>query len=113
LPHITLRHSSNLNDCDFIPFFKELHDLLVEKLDVKLSSCSSMVISHDRYLLGDGHADNAFVHLNIAVKPHIRDDALDSISTQALEQLKSYMSSSPLKIKISVECSKVSPLFKS
>lgn len=113
MPHITLRHSSNLNDCHFIPFFKELHELLVEKLDVKLSSCSSMVISHDHYLLGDGHVDNAFVHLNIAAKPQVHDDLLDSISAQALEKLKSYMSNSPLKIKISVDCSKVSPLFKS
>jgi|SRR6185437_8794425 len=114
MPHITLRHSDNLNDRSFIPFFKDLHSLLVNNLGVKLTSCSSTVIPHSQYLVGDGDYKNAFIHLEIKVKPNIDKIALDTTGAAALEMLKHYIgNSTDLEIKISVDCLEVTKYFKS
>ena len=114
MPHIVLRHSNNLPNCEFIPFFKKLHELLVKNLGVKLTSCSSMVISHSVYLIGDGDVNNAFVHLDIKIKPNIKKESLDLTAAAALDMLKAYMASyCNFKIKISVDCLEVTQYFKS
>ena len=101
MPHITLRHSDNLSNCNFVPFFKTLHQTLADNLSVKLSSCSSMVIAHNQYLIGGGEINNAFVHLEVKVKPHIQHQVLDLTAGIAFEMLKHYLSNySDLKIKI-------------
>jgi 5-carboxymethyl-2-hydroxymuconate isomerase len=114
MPHIVLRHSNNLADRNFIPFFKDLHLLLVNNLGVKLTSCSSMVIPHSQYLVGDGDHKNAFIHLEIKVKPNIDKTSLDTTGTAALAMLKDYVgNSTDLKIKMSVDCLEVTKYFKS
>lgn len=114
MPHIILRHSDNLPNCDFVPFFKTLHQVLVDNLAVKLSSCSSMVISHADYLIGAGEINNAFVHLEVKVKPYIQPQLLDLTAGIVLEMLQRYLASySDLKIKISVDFLSVTQYFKS
>lgn len=113
MPHMVLRHSSNLSGCDFIPFFSKLHEILVKNLGVKSSSCSSMVITHNQYLVGDG-TNNAFVHLDIKVKPSINLEFLKLTGTESFNLLKKHVSNyNNLNIKVSVDFLTVSPFFKS
>ncbi|MCC2625272.1 MAG: 5-carboxymethyl-2-hydroxymuconate isomerase [Burkholderiales bacterium] len=114
MPHVVLRHSNNLSNCDFVPLFKKLHELMVNSLGVKLTSCSSMVIPHTQYLIGDGDSNNAFIHLEIKVKPYIGKKSLDQTGERSLEMLKDYMVGYDMfKIKMSVDCLVVSEHFKS
>ncbi len=92
MPHLTLRHSSNLKDADFLPFFQKAHMVLCELLNVKSSSCSSMVTPHQQYLIGDGEMHNAFVHLDVLVKAErYTKELLKKASQSLFNELSHYL----------------------
>ena len=92
MPYLTLRHSDNLK-IDFIPFFKKAHSVLCDVINVKPASCSSLVTTHQQYLLGDGMSSNVFIHLDVLVKPKKFTDQLNTISEILLNELNDYLNS--------------------
>lgn len=103
MPHLTLRHSSNLKDINFIPYFQKAHEILCSTIKVKPASCSSMVTSHHQYLIGCDEPDIVFVHLDVLVKPKYSSHSLIQVSQNLLEALNIYIAEQYIgKTKISV-----------
>ncbi len=114
MPHLILRHSSNLQKNDFKSFFIKAHELISRILNVRISSCSSFVISHEQYVLGDGDdKDKVFIHLDVHIKPGNDSKYLQTTGKHLLELLQTYVVNQGLDstIKISVCLSEVSPYF--
>lgn len=91
MPHLTLRHSDNLKDFNFIPFFQKAHEILCHMIHVKPTSCSSMVISHQQYLIADGQPEAVFIHLDVLVKSGKDPVLLNQVSQSLLKELKNYL----------------------
>lgn len=68
MPQITLEQSGNIDPApDHGALFRELHGLLAETAGVRASDCKSRLMVHERFLVGDGEAEGAFVHLSIGL----------------------------------------------
>ena len=103
MPHLTLRHSGNLAEINFIPFFQKAHEILCNTIQVRPSSCSSMVTPYQQYLFGDGESDIVFVHLDVLVKAGKNPESLNQVSQNLLTVLSDYLISKNIaKIKVSV-----------
>jgi 5-carboxymethyl-2-hydroxymuconate isomerase len=106
MPHLILEYSENvIEDMEFSELFKECHELLVERLPTSLKSCKSRAYQCEDYYVGDGHADNAFVHLSIRIMPGRARELLQSVGETLLALLKKYFSESlkKLKLEMSIE----------
>ncbi len=68
MPHLVVRHSSNLGKMVFKDYLLKSHHYLVKKLNTKISSCKSLVLKSDEYLISDGEADLAFIHIEVMLK---------------------------------------------
>lgn len=69
MPHLILEASSNIietNDKVKV-ILQDCQNLLVDKLPTKLTSCKSRLVLHDVFVLGEGDASNAFIHLSVRV----------------------------------------------
>lgn len=104
MPHLTLKHSKNLEK-DFSDFFSEAHKLIAQILQVNIKSCRSIATSYEQYFIGKGETNNAFIHLDILIKPKYEHDKLQLLGTQILELLKYHLKdkNNSLNIKISLE----------
>lgn len=69
MPHVRLEYTRNIDEqqVSFGVLFAELHEVLVDAAGVDVGNCKSRAIGLDTYWIGEGHADNAFVHLEVAV----------------------------------------------
>jgi 5-carboxymethyl-2-hydroxymuconate isomerase len=69
MPHIILEYSSNVVEPDFSRLFKECHELLTGKLPTEMKNCKSRAVKCVNYYVGDGNADNGFVHVTLKIMP--------------------------------------------
>ena len=88
MPQIILECSHNVIESELSTLFGEIHQLLTERLPTQLESCKTRVIKHRDYYIGDGNANNAFVHLSIGVIKGRSKELLESIASVIMEKLK-------------------------
>ena len=73
MPHIVLEYSANLSaQLDFRAFLESLRDSALATGVFPLGGIRVRAFQADHYLIADGHADNAFVHITLRVG-HGRD----------------------------------------
>jgi len=66
MPHLMLEYSANVPaPRDFRPLFTELHRIVHEVGGVRLGNIKSRARRCDDYLIADGAAEHAFVHLEV------------------------------------------------
>ena len=66
MPHLTIEYTNNLRT--HVPFddlFARLHATLAELGGIKKANCKSRAIRIDQFLIGEGVADAAFLHLDV------------------------------------------------
>lgn len=113
MPHIIIEYSSNLEgQVDFPAFLTALRDSALATGVFPIGGVRVRAYCADHYLIADGHADNAFVHIMLRVG-HGRDlgtrkSACEAIFATACEQLKALYERSPLGI--SLEMQEVDPV---
>ena len=91
MPHIVLEYSANLPELsDFRALFTEVHQVLHRTGGIKIENCKSRVREAGHYHVGDGHADNAFVHLDVEFVKGRSAEVRQSIGRECLEVLKKY-----------------------
>ncbi len=116
MPHLILEYSENIiEEMEFSALFKQCHDLLVERLSTALKSCKSRAYLCEDYYVGDGNANNAFVHLTVKVMAGRSKELLNSTAESLLEILKIYFSESiqKLNLELSIEMTELhDPYFK-
>ncbi|MDA0901870.1 MAG: 5-carboxymethyl-2-hydroxymuconate Delta-isomerase [Proteobacteria bacterium] len=108
MPHLILEYSSNIIEKDdFNAFFKEAHEILVEKISANIDACKSRAIKHEHYYLGDGNVNNAFIHLSLKIMSGRSQSALDAVSAALIALTQKHFSNSAksLNLKISLEVS--------
>ena len=111
MPHLILEISSNIIETNdkIHNTLQECQNLLVNRLPTKLQNCKSRAIFHELYLFGDGHPENALVHLNVKVLKGRKPELLAEISKELQQILKLgfIKSYERLKLAISVEISEL------
>jgi 5-carboxymethyl-2-hydroxymuconate isomerase len=66
MPHCILEFSDNLaGPLDLQALFAELHTALAEIEAFPVSDIKSRAVRHKEFYVGDGQADNAFVHVRL------------------------------------------------
>jgi 5-carboxymethyl-2-hydroxymuconate isomerase len=66
MPHLTLEYTSNIIQGVDSPFlFSALHEILTDLAGIQADNCKSRCLRLDRYQVGPGGRDRAFVHLTI------------------------------------------------
>ena len=66
MPHLTIEYTNNLRT--HVPFddlFARLHTTLAELGGIKQANCTSRALRIDQFLIGEGVADAAFLHLDV------------------------------------------------
>ncbi len=76
MPHCILEYSNNIVDePDFRGLLLEVHEALASTGLFKQADIKSRVIRHQRFVVGDGAPDRAFVTMNVCILSG-RDDAV-------------------------------------
>jgi 5-carboxymethyl-2-hydroxymuconate isomerase len=110
MPHINLEYSPNIIEKNnLLGLFEEIHTVLVEMLPTQLASCKSRAIPCELYLVGDGHAQNAFVHLDLKTMAGRTETVLHNVGNHLLTLLTNHFAESARKyhLKVTVEISEL------
>jgi 5-carboxymethyl-2-hydroxymuconate isomerase len=68
MPHLTLNYSDNVSAPDNLgSLFALMHRELRNTTGVRIDNCKSRAVCHRIFLVGDGSAEAAFVHLDVAL----------------------------------------------
>jgi 5-carboxymethyl-2-hydroxymuconate isomerase len=68
MPHINLEYSDNIVEKnDLVPILRDAQLILEKALPAKLASFKSRAIPCEACVVGDGAADNAFVHMHVKI----------------------------------------------
>lgn len=104
MPQIILEASDNVIEKDFKQTLSEIHQILVDTLPTKLESCKSRVIRHKDFLIGNGNADNAFIHLSIKIIEGRTKETCQLAANKILDVLKNnfHQSRNRLNLKFSI-----------
>jgi 5-carboxymethyl-2-hydroxymuconate isomerase len=85
MPVIHFEYTSNLTiEGQVNDFLKEVHAALVKIIKTDLLTCRSTINCHEKYLIGDGASDNAFIHLSIRMLPGRSKEVKDELGNQLL-----------------------------
>jgi 5-carboxymethyl-2-hydroxymuconate isomerase len=106
MPHLILEHSSNLIEKTALPsLFKKCHVLLAEMLPTEVKSCVSRAIECDRFCVGEGQGQNAFIHVSLRVKAGRTFETLQKTGESLAAMIKEYCveSGKQFNLQISVE----------
>jgi 5-carboxymethyl-2-hydroxymuconate isomerase len=103
MPHITLEYTYNIDQSiEFRALFAELHQMLASVAGVSIDNCKSRAICLDTYHIGDGEAQNAFVHLEIQLLEGRSAELKQEIGARGLQVLKRYFAGSLGKLDLQI-----------
>ena len=104
MPHVIFELSDNILEKDLAKIMDEIHQILTDRLPAQLESCKSRVIRHQKFLVGNGHDNNAFIHLLVEVFPGRSKATLDLTASKIIAALQIYFKKSVdnLNLQISV-----------
>lgn len=106
MPQLTLELSDNvLEKHDLNNLFQRCHLILAEILPTSIESCKSRAIEHTAYYIGNGAANNAFVHVNLKIMAGRSYDTQNTAGLEVMELLKSHFAKSlaTLNLQITLE----------
>lgn len=112
MPQLTLEYSSNIFEKDnLVGLLQQCNQLLVETLPTELASCKSRAIECKIYAVGEGHPNNAFVHVELKIMPGRTQAILQNVGKKLLEILAKHFAVSlqQLQLQITVEINDLSP----
>ena len=91
MPHCILEYSANIADePDFRQLLLEVHDYLESTGLFKKADIKSRVVGHDKFVIGDGAPDRAFVTLNLCVLAGRDDSVKAGLSGSIVKILERY-----------------------
>jgi len=110
LPHCIFEHSDNIKDTfEWDAIFKNLHKLLLDTGEFNKADIKSRVIKHNKFYIGNGNPNQAFVTLNIQLLDGRSDQFKKDLAQSALNLLNKYFTKTlnDLKTSISVQISNI------
>jgi 5-carboxymethyl-2-hydroxymuconate isomerase len=104
MPQIILEYTSNLPAPDEKPLFLSIHRILQNVAGISIENCKSRILRHDLFLIGEGEADRAFIHLQVRFLEGRTDEVKEDVGRRLLSLLESYFrTGSECRLQISVE----------
>ena len=108
MPHILIEHSSNLSDrVDLDILIRTVHQAALDTGVFPKGGIRTRRVPRESYLIADGHADNAFIHLvlRIGVGRDIetRQRAASEVFAALCDFLALDMSEHPLGISLEIQ----------
>jgi 5-carboxymethyl-2-hydroxymuconate isomerase len=115
MPHLILEASINIHECKvhLEQMLLDCHHVLVEKLPTQLTSCTSRVILHDIFVIGDNSPNAAFIHLTIKLLKGRTPELLAETAQAIKDKIEEFSCRSleHLKLRVSVEIVELSDAF--
>jgi len=103
MPQLILEYSDNIIETgQFSHLLQKCHKSLVEILPTDLASCKSRIIECKSYVIGDGQANNAFIHVSLKVMPGRPQNILQSIGQEILEIMSNHFNESLCKLNLQI-----------
>jgi 5-carboxymethyl-2-hydroxymuconate isomerase len=106
MPHLTLEYTSNLRDkAPDAELLLRLHRMLESVAGVRIDNCKSRWREVDRWAVGAGVGESAFVHLDIRVFDGRPEEVRRTAGVAALDILRSHFLPAPqgVELQITVE----------
>ena len=106
MPHLTLEYTSNLRqESPDAGLLLSLHRLLESAAGVRIGNCKSRWREVDRWAVGGGEGESAFVHLDIRLFEGRPEEVRRAVGAGALDILKDHFLPAPpgVELQISVE----------
>ena len=93
MPQIVLEYTNNIDlDLDHNNLFSQIHKLIHKHAGIKIENCKSRVIKLDKYYIGDGKRQNAFIHLEIKILEGRSYQIKSELGNLTLKLLEKYFS---------------------
>ncbi|MBS0286344.1 MAG: hypothetical protein JSR17_03560 [Proteobacteria bacterium] len=102
MPQIILEQSSNVQETNHRELLLEIHHILTDKLPTQIEGCKSRVLIHNEYVVGNGDANNGFVHLNISVLKGRSVELLSDIGQIVMAKLTDFYAKSLKNINLQI-----------
>lgn len=95
MPQLTLEFSKNIFEKNgMVSLLTQCHQFIAETLPTDIMGCKSRAIEHTCYCVGDGEANNAFVHVTLKVLPGRNSETLALLGNGIMEILADYFAES-------------------
>lgn len=101
MPHLILEYSANLDaDIDIAGLVRTIHEAALATGVFPIGGCRTRAMRRDIYVIGDGHPDNRFIHLQARIgtgrSPEIRQQAAEQIFATLKQATADIFSTKPL-----------------
>lgn len=104
MPHLTLEYSSDLPaETASEALLLELHGIVAREGGIPIANCKSRAVERRLFAVGDGSADEGFVHLDVAFLEGRGDDVRRKVGEALLEELVAIYADSERSLQITVE----------
>ncbi|WP_328317124.1 5-carboxymethyl-2-hydroxymuconate Delta-isomerase [Streptomyces sp. NBC_00388] len=104
MPQITVEYSESLEDAfDRRGFALALHPVVVETVSAGLPACKTRFVRAAGFVAGDGAADDAVVHVEIALLAGRTDEAKARLSEAVLDIARRYLAPTRSTVHLSAE----------
>ena len=108
MPHILIEHSSNLSDrVDLDDLTRTVHQAALDTGVFPEGGIRTRRVPRESYLIADGHADNAFIHLVLRIgfgrDVETRQRAASEVFEALYDFLALDMSAHPLGISLEIQ----------
>ena len=107
MPHLIVEYSSNL-EADIAPgaLAAAIHAAALETGVFPIGGCRTRLVRHDVYVIGDGHPDNRFVHVQARIgagRPaEVRQRAAEHIFASLKAMTASVFAARPLGLTLEI-----------
>ncbi|WP_405781304.1 5-carboxymethyl-2-hydroxymuconate Delta-isomerase [Streptomyces sp. NBC_00859] len=104
MPQITVEYSESLEDAfDRRGFALGLHPVVVETVAAGLPACKTRFVRTAEFVAGDGTADDAIVHVEIALLAGRTDEAKARLSEAVLDVVREHLKPTGSTVHLSAE----------
>lgn len=87
MPHIMLEYSSNILDEVDANALNHIHNTMMKTGHFQFQDIKIRTLPYDNFLVSDGKKNQAFIHLQVSIKPR-GDDIKRNLSNSLLEVLE-------------------------
>ena len=107
MPHLLVEYSANL-EVDLAPraLAEALHAAALETGVFPIGGCRTRLARRDVYVIGDGHADNCFIHVQARIgagrPPEVRQHAAEQIFARLQAITAAVFSARPLGLTLEI-----------
>ncbi len=106
MPHLTLEYSASLaSKFGHRELFSRLHQILADTAGIRLGNCKSRACPATDAMVGDGHGDAVFVHLDVRFLAGRSDEVRQAVGQQMRQALLDWFApkAGPADLQVTVE----------